>query len=434
MTEGPALDEALAYLDDHIDLEKAASGRFGPPTLDRMAQMTALMGDPQAAAPVIHLTGTNGKGSTARMITALLAAHGLSVGTYTSPHLERLHERIAVNGTAIDDDALAGVLEAVSLVERESGVRATWFEVMTLAAFRWFADEAVDVAVVEVGLAGRWDATNVADGIVAVVTNVGLDHTAILGPTRAHVAAEKAGIVKPGATLVLGEADPALAATFEERGPAAIWRRGPDFDCVENRLAVGGRLLDLRTPAQGYEEVFLPLHGRHQGDNAACAVAAVEAFFARPVADEVTREALASVVVPGRFEIVRRRPLVVLDGAHNPDGARAAAATVEDLSVAGGRLVVVGMMGDRDPDELLEALGAREASLVVACAVDWPRAMPAEQVADAARRLGVPTRVGATVAAAVNLALAAAEPADLVLVSGSLRVIGAARTHLLAEG
>ena len=214
-------------------------------------------------------------------------------------------------------------------------MRPTWFEVLTLAAFRWFADVPVDVVVLEVGMAGRWDATNVADGIVAVVTNVGLDHTAMLGPTRAHIAAEKAGIVKPGSTLVLGETDPELGASSSRPGP------GPD-------LAAGTGLRVDRQPAGRGRPLPRPVHpgrsatrrcssrctGAHQGDNAACAVAAAEAFFERSLAEDVVREALEDVAVPGRFEVVRRRPLVVLDGAHNLDGARTAAATVDDLGRA----------------------------------------------------------------------------------------------------
>ncbi|HVM65280.1 MAG TPA: Mur ligase family protein, partial [Acidimicrobiales bacterium] len=277
----PSLAAALAYLDAHVNFETAPSRRAHP-TLDRMRAVCALLGDPQAAYPVVHLTGTNGKGSSARMIAALLAAHGLSVGTYTSPHLERVNERIVWNGEPIDDATLADALLEFEPIEEHMGVRMTHFEVLTAAALKWFADVAVDVAVLEVGLGGRWDATNVADGVVAVVTNVGLDHAEVIGPTRADIATEKAGIVKPGATLVLGEPDPALFPIFEARGADAIWARGRDFGWATNVVAVGGRLLDLYTPAGETPDVFVPLHGPHQGDNAACALAAAEAFFGRP--------------------------------------------------------------------------------------------------------------------------------------------------------
>src|SRR5919112_893890 len=360
----PALEAALAWLDDHVDYEAIAAGRHPVPSLGRMEELCALMGDPQHTAPVVHVTGTNGKGSTVRMITSLLAASGLSIGTYTSPDLERINERLARNGEPISDDELAEVLVGVAALEASSGIRPTRFEALTLAAFRWFADLPVDAVVLEVGM----------------VTNVGLDHTAVLGPTRGHIAAEKAGIVKPASTLVLGETDPELVPLFTDRGPAATWLRDEEFGVTANRLAVGGRSIDLRTPGASYDEVFLPLHGAHQGDNAACAVAAAEAFFERPLEDDVLRAALEDVVVPGRFEVLRRSPLVVLDGAHNPDGARTAAAALDDLAVSGQRILVVGMNRDRDAVELLEALDAQQAARVVATAAPWVRAKPAEEV------------------------------------------------------
>jgi dihydrofolate synthase/folylpolyglutamate synthase len=424
---GWSYEQALAYLDDHTDLERMAAGTWEPPTLDRVRALCDLLGAPQHAQPALHVTGTNGKGSTVRMVSALLAAHNLSVGTYTSPDLERVNERLARNGEPVDDESFAEAVGAVADLEGLSGIRPHRFEILTLAALRWFADLPVDAAVVEVGLGGRWDATNVVDGQVAVVTNVGLDHTEVLGPTRAHVAAEKAGIVKPASTLVLGETDPDLVPIFEAEHPARLVLRGRDFDCTENLVAVGGRAVSLVTPLARYDDVFLSLHGAHQGDNAAIAVAAAEAFFDRPLDDHVVREALGSVTVPGRFEVVGRSPLVVLDGAHNPDGARAAAATLTDFGFGGERLLVVGMNKGRDPIEMLEALDVRQARAVVATAVDFPRAMPPEEIAEAARSLGVEADVVRGVPAAVNHAIGLAHEDDLVLVTGSLYVVGEAR-------
>ncbi len=428
------LDRALGYLDAHTNLEATAAGSRGvAPSLDPMRTLAGQLGDPQHAQPVIHVTGTNGKGSTSRLISALLAAHGLSVGTYTSPDLERINERISRNAESIDDEGLARSIEAVEVVERLSGVRPGHFDVLTLAAFAWFAEQAVDVAVVEVGLGGRWDSTNVADGIVAVVTNVGLDHTDYFGPTTAHVASEKAGIVKPGATLVLGEIAPELRPIFEEAGPERLWLAGRDFGCDANQLAIGGRVLDLRTPEAAYQHVHLPLHGAHQGDNASVALAATEAFFDRPVDRQVLDEGFGSVEVPGRFEVVGRRPLMVLDGAHKPDGARAAARTVDDFAVGGKRILVVGMNQERDADEMLAALEVTRARLVVATAAEWIRAMPADEVAAAARRAGVEAVVVPDVAEAVTKAVAFAAEDDLVLVTGSLYVVGAARATVASR-
>ncbi len=389
------------------------------------------MGDPQVAYPVIHLTGTNGKGSTARMATSLLRARGLSVGTYTSPHLERLNERIAWDGRPLGDGDLAASLSAVAALEPCLDSRPTYFEILTVAAFRTFADLAVDVAVIEVGLGGRWDATNVADGQVAVVTNVALDHSETIGPTRADIAFEKAGIVKAGSSLVLGETDPALAAVFREAGAEEVFERDRDFGWTANSLAVGGRALDLYTARARYPGLFLAAHGRYQGDNAAAALAAVEAFFGAPVPLERVVEGLGAVQVPGRLEVVGRSPLCVLDGAHNPAGASAAAEAVnEAFGAVEGRVLVVGMNRGRDPHEMLMALNARAARLVIACPPPSPRAIPAVEVAAAAQSLGVAAWAVDTVPEGVDLALADAGEDELVLVTGSLYVVGAARAWL----
>lgn len=427
------LPAALAYLDDHVNLE-ATAGRVHGLSLERMRRLASVLGDPQHAYPVIHLTGTNGKGSTARLVAAVLAGHGLGVGTYTSPHLQRIHERLTRNGEPVDDDTLAALVADVAAVEGVAGVVPSYFEILTAAAFRFFADVAVDVAVVEVGLLGRWDATNVADGAVAVVTNVGEDHTDLAGDWRAAVAREKAGIVKPGSTLVLGETDPDLAPIFRAAGAARVWARPADFDCGSNEVAVGGRLLDVRTPRSTLSDVFVALHGAHQGVNATVALAAVEAFFDRPLDGQVVNAALAEVSVPGRFEVVGRSPLVVLDGAHNPPGAAAAAATLdEDVVVAGRRILVVGMLGPRPVAAVLDSLDAGRAEVLIACEPASPRAVPAAEVARAAAALGTVTEVVADVAHAVDRALALADEADVVLVTGSLYVVGAARTHLLGS-
>ncbi|MCU1484881.1 MAG: folC [Actinomycetia bacterium] len=424
---GWSYEQALAYLDDHTDLERMAAGTWEPPTLDRMRALAELLAEPQHAQPAIHVTGTNGKGSTVRILSALVAAHNLSVGTYTSPDLERVNERLARNGEPIDDESFAEAVGAVADLEGLSGIRPHRFEILTLAALRWFADLPVDAAVVEVGLGGRWDATNVVDAAVAVVTNVGLDHTEVLGPTREHVAREKAGIVKPGSTLVLGETDPALVSIFEDEGPARVLLRDRDFACTGNLVAVGGRAIGITTPLATYDDVFLSLHGAHQGDNAALAVAAAEAFFERPLDEEVVREALATVAVPGRFEVVGRSPLVVLDGAHNPDGARAASATLSDFGFGGERFLVVGMNKGRDALQMLQLLDAGLARGVIATAVDFPRAMPPEEIAEAARALGVDVEVVRDVPSAVQRAVGMAGEDDLVLVTGSLYVVGEAR-------
>lgn len=419
---------ALAYLDAHASYER--TGRVESPSLERMQRIVAAMGDPQHAYPVIHVTGTNGKGSTTQMITRLLLAHGLTVGSYTSPHLERPNERIAVNGEPLADDEFGQAIGAIADIEMVAGVRPSYFEAVTAAAFRWFADVAVDVAVVEVGMLGRWDATNVVDAQVAVVTNVGLDHTEYAGPTREAIAAEKAGIVRPTSAVVIGESDPDLAAMFAHGASSLV--RGEHFEVLENQLALGGRVIDIRTPTTVYPDVFVPLHGAHQGENAAVALTAVEAFFASPVPFDLVTEGFAAVTMPGRFEVLGHQPLVIVDGAHNVGGAdRCAQVFFDDFDSSGRRYLVVGCLTGRDPVAMLAALRADEFDTVVCCTAPSPRGMPGSDLAAAARDLGCDdVELVDTVERACDRVVALADGDDAVLVTGSLYVVGNARPHL----
>jgi dihydrofolate synthase/folylpolyglutamate synthase len=427
------LTAALRYLDQHTNLE-ATAGRAEGLSLERMARLVGALGDPQHAYPVIHLTGTNGKGSVARMATELLRASGLSVGTYTSPHLEVINERIAWDGEPIGDAELGRAIGLVAAAAEVAGVDPSYFEILTAAAFAFFADVAVDVAVVEVGMLGRWDATNVAAGLVAGLTNVGMDHTDGVGAWRLAIADEKVGIVKPGSTFVCGEAGEDLHGVLGHTPAERTWWRGADFDCDQRVLALGGHQLTLRTPHGTVDDVHLPLHGAHQADNAAMALALVEAFFDRQLDEHLVREAFANVRVPGRFEVVHREPTVVIDAAHNLHGAEACAATLHDeFTLTGALILVAGFLQGRDPREMLEALGAAEAAMVVACTPDSPRAIPAPEVAAAADSLGIPAEAVRATPDAVARAMALAGPDDLVLVAGSLYVAGPARTFLRSE-
>jgi dihydrofolate synthase / folylpolyglutamate synthase len=299
--------------------------------------------------------------------------------------------------------------------------------VLTAAAFRWFADVAVDVAVIEVGLLGRWDATNLVNSTVAVVTNIGLDHLEFAGPTRAHVASEKAGIIKARSAAVIGETDPELLPIFSAENPASLILRDHDFGVGENALALGGRLVDLRTPTTVYPEVYLPLHGAHQGDNAAVALAAVETFFAAPLSGEVVQEGFAAVSMPGRFEILSVQPLIVVDGAHNPAGADTCAQVFfDDFEPEGRRILVIGTL--RDPQEMLSSIRADEFDLVIVCTAPSPRGIECRRVAQAARDLGCgEVIVIDTVEQACDYAVRHSDPDDAVLITGSLYVAGAAR-------
>jgi dihydrofolate synthase/folylpolyglutamate synthase len=432
-----SIGEALAWLDRHINLEAIESGKAGRhalPTLERIAALVQALGDPQHTYPVVHITGTNGKGSTARMCSALLASTGLNPGTYTSPHLETINERMAVGGSPITDAELSKELASMAELEVFVGVRATWFEIVTATAFAWFAEEAADSAVVEVGLGGRYDATNVADATVAVVTNVELDHVDILGSSREQIASEKAGIIKGGSSVVLGEEDPVIQRIFEEEaataGAAALWRRGEDFGAEHSRLAVGGRVMDLYTPLARYEEVFLPLYGAHQVDNAACALATAQSLVGEPLGHDVVVDAFAAVTVPGRLEVLGRRPLVVLDGAHNVAGALAIGAALAEDFLGRRVVLVMGCLRGRDPAELLRSLGPEQMSIVLACVPPSPRAQDGAAVVAAAVELGLLAEDCGGVAEALERALQLADEDDLVLVTGSLYVVGAARSLL----
>ena len=433
------LAEALAWLDAHINLESlgapaGAERRSSALALDRVRSLVELLGSPELSYPAIQLTGTNGKTSVARMAAGLLAEAGLSVGSYTSPHLERVNERLSWNGDAIDDEALAGALTVVAEVERRLPDPASYFEILTAAALHWFADVAVDVAVVEVGLGGGRDATNVVDGRVAVVTNVSVDHVEYIGPTIRDIATEKAGIVKPGATLVLGETDPDLASIFVQRAPERVVARDVEFGVRAARLAHGGRIVDLYTPGARYDQVLLPLHGAHQAQNAAAALAAAEVFLGNPLDRDVVEAAFAAVRSPGRLEVVGHAPLVLLDGAHNVVGAGSLRAALAEEFVDAPRILVVGLLREKEPHEMLEALGAAAAARVVCCRPPSARALEPDTLAAAARDLGIdPARIETVdlVEEAVARALAVAAPEDQVIVTGSLYVVGAARAALV---
>ena len=425
--------QAVAYLDDHQNLEKMLAGeRSTPPTLERIRELFALLADPERQFPIIHVTGTNGKTSTSRAISRLLAAHDLSVGTYTSPHLVSVTERMLWNGEPIQQEAFAALMTQLAGLETLLSARPTWFELVTALGFAWFADLAVDAAVVEVGLGGTWDATNAADGTVAVVTSIGLDHQEFLGDTFESVAAEKAGIIKEGATVVVGSVDAGPLQVIEQAAAAAgagpVWRAGEEFAVTSDRVAIGGRLLSIRTPHERYFELFMPLHGAHQSENFACALAAAEAFFDRPLTDEVVQAALDGLTSPGRLEVIGRQPLVIVDGTKNEAGATAVRAALdEEWATVSPRVLVVGMLEGqgKDPRRILEALGAASASLVIGCPAPSPRTMRADDIADAARELGVDAQTAPDVNAAIEIAKQAAGPDGLVLVAGSLYVAGA---------
>ncbi|MHB2022317.1 MAG: bifunctional folylpolyglutamate synthase/dihydrofolate synthase [Mycobacteriales bacterium] len=415
------------------------------PSLDRIRKLTGLMGDPQHAFPGVHVAGTNGKTTTTRLVDALLRELGLRTGRYTSPHLESVTERICLDGDPLSPEAFVAAYEEMApllpLADEASGRTLSFFEVLTAMAFAVFADAPVDAAVVEVGLGGRFDATNVFDGQVAVVTPVDFDHMHLLGSTIAEIAAEKAGIIKSEAAAVIGpqlpEAQEVLLARVAEVG-ARPYRFGADFGLRARSVAVGGQLISVSGLAGNYDDLFLPLHGAHQAVNAACAVAGVEAFLGGRGLDVVAvREALAGASSPGRLEIVRRSPTVLLDAAHNPAGARALAGALAEAFSFRRLIAVLAVLADKDVTGLLRALQPA-VDLVVATASSSPRALPPDTLAALAEEVFGAGRVrtAATLEEALTEALRLADE-DLslqvgtgVLVTGSVVTVGEARALL----
>lgn len=419
------------------------------PSLGRIRALTELLGDPQRTYPVIHLTGTNGKGSTAAMIESLLRADGLRPGRFTSPHVMSVTERITIDGEPISDerfDELWREIEPyVALVDQREidGVRMTFFEIITAMAYAAFADAPVDVAVVEVGLGGAWDATNVADADVAVVTPIDLDHMHLLGRTISEITREKAGIIKPGAHAILAgqsvEAAEILLARCAEVG-ALPQREGVDFGVIDRKLAVSGQLIRLSGADGPVDDIFLPLHGAHQAANAGQALAAVEAFLGlKALNPDVVREGFAQVQFPGRLELVRRSPAVILDAAHNPHGARAAAAAIDEAFAFAPLIGVVAVMADKDARGILEVFEEVMNQVVITQVASTSRGMPAEGLGDIAReifgssRVTVVPRLDDAIERAVALAEADVVGSPGVLITGSVVAIGEARTLLVRE-
>ena len=417
------------------------------PSLDRIRAFTELLGDPQRGYPVIHLTGTNGKTSTSRMIDTLLRAMELRTGRLTSPHVERMSERICVDGQPLTDEEFVEAFNDVApythLVDGSEPFPLSFFETVVGMAYAAFADAPVDVAVVEVGLGGTWDATNVADGTVAVVLPVAVDHANLLGDAPATIALEKAGIIKAGATAVLAEQQPDVAEVLLQRAAevgATVVREGVDFGVAARTAAVGGQMVSLQGLRARYDDVFLPLHGAHQAQNAAVALAAVEAFAGEsPLDEELVRGAFAQVSSPGRLEVVRRSPTIVLDAAHNPHGAAAAAAALEDSFSFEPLVGVMGVMADKDHTGVLAAFEPH-LSHVVCTQNSTERALPAADLARAAREIFGEDRVTVEprLADALDVAAAIAEQGDTgsslssgaVLVTGSGVTVGEVRAML----
>jgi dihydrofolate synthase/folylpolyglutamate synthase len=401
------------------------------PDLDRIWALTELLDHPERAYPTIHVAGTNGKTTTTRLIGRILCAHGLSAGVYTSPHLDSVTERLALCDDPIPEkefaEAYAHLRPYLEKVDGQ-GERVTYFETLTALAFLWFADKPVEAGVFEVGMGGRWDATNVVRSEIAVICSIDLDHPE-LGSTIEEVAPEKAAIIKDGSTVVVQDTGPAALAAVHGRATevgAIVLVYGHDFWLRDRTVAVGGQQVSVTGPHGKYEDLFLPLHGPHQADNAITAVVACEAFMGRALSQDALREALAGATSPGRLEVVSRRPLVVLDGAHNPEAARWVGAALGEAFVWRRLHLVIGVLSNKDVDGILAGLAAR-VDRAYACASSSPRALPSEELAEACRRAGIDATPYSTVDEALDAALAAADDEDLILVTGSLYTVADAR-------
>ena len=416
--------EAEAFLD-------ARMGHGVQPGLERITGLLEYMGDPHRTYPTIHVAGTNGKTTVTRMVQQILGAHGLATGGFTSPHLDRVEERFALHGAPIDangfTDAVRDIAWFVTGYEQASGFPVTYFEVTAALAFSIFASAAVDVAVIEVGLGGRLDATNVVDADVSVITGVDIDHTEYLGSTIAMIAGEKVAILKPDGTVVSGplpdEALAVLAARVEETGSRWI-RLDDDFSVLDAVVGVGGWLCSVSGVYDTYDDVFLPLHGRHQVDHLATAIASSEMFLGRALDLDLLVAAAASVTSPGRLEVVGRRPIVILDGAHNRQGFLGLSATLDEEFPPVQWKLVLGLRGNREVSDLLTVLKGRVDRVYATAAADSASHDAVELAERAAAVLGVEGSAFADPLEAVEAARVAAGPDGGVIVAGSLYLVG----------
>ena len=403
---------------------------------ERIAKLVNLLDHPELTYPTIHVAGTNGKTTSARLATSLACAHGFTAGTFISPHLDSVNERLSICGRAITDDEfaeayshLAPFMEHVDF----GSDRVTYFEALTALAYLWFADKPVGLAVFEVGMGGTWDATNLVRSDVAMICPIGIDHVQYLGTSVAQIATEKAGIIKEGRTAVVREQRPEAMEVIHTRARevgATLLEEGRDFELLRRGSALGGQSFAVRTPNAEYEDLFVPLFGEHAARNASAAVTALEALLGRSLDQGATRAALRSTASPGRVEVVSRRPVVIMDGAHNVDAANALVSALRESFRWGRLLLVMACFADKDVEELGRIVGP-VADAGYATRMSSPRAAPAERVAAALREGGVDdVRTFDSVRAALEAARADAAEDDLVLVTGSFYTVADARPLL----
>jgi len=424
-------EQAIAYVERHI-------GRGGEPGLDRINDLLDLMGRPQEGYPIVHVAGTNGKTSTARLATLVLVAHGLTTGTYTSPHLQRIEERLAINGRFSTSEEFAQAVSDVAafadLREGAGDTPNTYFEITTAAAFAFFADQAVNGGVLEVGLGGRLDSTNVVEAEVCVVTSIGEDHTEFLGEDIKDIAAEKLAIAGIGSILITGELpDAAMDVANRRARELGIQHRRYDHDygIDSYERGVGGWLTTINGAETTYEDIFLPLHGRYQLTNLAMAVASAEALVGRKLDVEALRDAAAVATAPGRMEALASSPFVMVDGAHNADGVESLVESLREEYPTTRWHLVLGVMGDKNVELMVEHL-APVVKGVITTAVDNSRAIPAVELAERVSKVipDVQVLTSDSVEYGLDMARAEAGAEGAILVTGSIYVVGEVRDLL----
>jgi dihydrofolate synthase/folylpolyglutamate synthase len=434
---------------ERIDaIEKALLARWPEsriaPSIERIAALVDILGSPQLTYPTIHVGGTNGKTTTSRMIDALLFAHGLRTGRFTSPHLETYLERIAINGQSIDPKELIfsynDIAAYLDLMDEKFEHPISFFEAITAIAFVAFAEHPIDVGVIEVGMGGQWDATNVVKADVSVIMPIGFDHMEYLGNTLHEIASTKAGIIKENGFIVLAQQEPEAAKELIRKAAevgADVVREGIEFSVTSRAIAVGGQLLTIQGVNETYEEIFLPLHGRHQASNAAAALVAVEAFFGdQPLDIDAVRSGFASVASPGRCEVVHRDPTIILDAAHNPHGAKALAETLRSEFNFDEIIAVVGVLGDKDAAGIFKELEPIVDHVIVTQSAS-ERAMASSEVEKIASSIFGVDRVfkvqdlfQAIDKAMSDSARPLSEATVGIVITGSVVTVGQARTYL----
>lgn len=435
------------------DVEKALKERTPEkslrPRLEPTARAAALLGDPQKLYRIIHVTGTNGKTSTSRIIERLLREHSLRTGRFTSPHLTRLNERIAIDGESVTDEVLVEIWNDIEPIlklvdaelDAEGELPLTYFEALTLLAFAVFADAPVDVVVLEVGMGGEWDSTNVADGDVAVFTPIALDHSDRLGKTIREIAETKAGIIKPGAIVVSAKQEPEAAEVLNVRTKQIAERivsYGEYFQVLEVSPEAKGQRFNVRSLAGEYHDLFMPIYGEHQAQNAALAIAAVEAFLGngeRRILDDIVRVAFVDVASPGRLQVLSREPLTIVDGAHNPHGVKALATALATNFGAPKAVGVIGVLSDKDADEMLGTLAESFDHVIVTSSKSDRSIEQTELAAVAQKYWGDSVSISGGVAKALQDARVLAEELKLeaIVITGSLSVVGEAMQFIQEE-